>query len=202
MCSNLHSFGYEIKKAVSQASIVFVTHIQKKRGKSGLYKQIRYINDDGETVYKQDVRFKGRFHDNKGYTLYAHGKTVHGRDIPFPDDLTPLEIGYLTILSRHLLVDSNIIGKKTKRGTKPYTINEIGDLLGIRSIYRFMKRMIDMKMIAKDGKHYIINPLYFLKGKTISDELYWLFNESIDHHLSQWIRDMYIKRKLNEDGTS
>lgn len=164
-----------------------------------MIKQVRYIDNNGVVVRTDNMEFKGRFRDDKGYTLYAHGKTIHGRDFPFPPELTPLEVGYLALLSRHLLVDTNIIGKPKKKGFKKYSQEEIGAVLGLEYPYRFLKRMRELRMIVKIGRgkkeYYIMNPLFFLKGKTISDELYWLFEESMDEHLSQWIKDTYTRRR-------
>jgi len=170
-----------------------------------MYKQISYINNDGETVYNRNIHFKGRFHDDeRGYTFYAHGKMIMSRDIDYPSGMTPLEIGYASMLARQLLPNTNVIGKATKKGKKALTKKEIASVLGLTYPDRFLKKMNELDVITKITRHlgegkketqYVMNPLYFLKGRTISDELYWLFNESLDEHFSQWIRDTYARRR-------
>lgn len=159
-----------------------------------MHKKESFFNDDGEEVFSRTIHYKGRFSE-KGYSLYAHGKTISRRiGYDFPVGMTKVEIANMDLLAAHLMPTSNIIGYKAKR---PMTLKEIGKVIGAeeRQAYRFIKRMMGMEIVAKVDDTYIINPLYFFNGKTITDELYWLFCGSVDKHLSPWVRDMYVKRR-------
>ena len=151
-----------------------------------MYKVVSYINKDGETVYQHNIQFKGRVQDDE---RYAESEEIISRDIDFPYGMTAIELGYSSILARRLLPLTNVIGRTTKKGEKALTKKEIGFVLGLINPDRFLKKMIELDVIAKitrymgEGKketQYVMNPLYFLKGRTITDELYWLFNESMD----------------------
>ena len=54
----------------------------------------------------------------------------------------------------------------------------IGEVIGIgeSQAKRFIKRMTDVGMMVRTTKRYYLNPIYFLNGKYVSDELYWLFH--------------------------
>ncbi|PUB18242.1 hypothetical protein [Paenisporosarcina sp. OV554] len=151
-----------------------------------MYKVVSYINNDGETVYEHNIQCKGRVQDDE---RYQEGNMIISWDIDFPYGMTPIELGYASILARHLLALTNVIGRTTKKGEKALTKKEIGFVLGLTNPDRFLKKMIELDAIAKitrymgEGKkeiQYVMNPMYFLKGRTITDELYWLFNESMD----------------------
>ncbi|WP_075620381.1 hypothetical protein [Paenisporosarcina indica] len=151
-----------------------------------MYKVISHINNAGETVSQHTIQFNGRLQDDE---RYAQDKMIISRDIDFPHGMTPIELGYASMLARHLLPLTNVIGKTTKNGKKALTKKEIGFVLGLAYPESFLRKMNELDVITKitrylgEGKketQYVMNPLYFLKGRTMTDELYRLFNESMD----------------------
>lgn len=161
-----------------------------------MYKKESFYNADGEEVYSKTTQFKGRFRD-EGYMMYAHGQTISRRtSLKFPGAMTKIDIANLDLLAAHLLPITNVIGYRTKKGNQPMSVEQMGKVIGVqqRQAYRFIKRMIDMRMIAKDGEQHVINPLYFLNGRIITDRLYWLFEDSLKDHLNEWVQKAYRER--------
>jgi hypothetical protein len=115
------------------------------------------------------------------------------------------DIGNMVLLSKKLLPIVNVVGYRGNKRNKAMTIKQMGTVIGLqeRQAYRFIKKMIGLRMIAKydapiSGGHevqYVINPVYFLNGKTISDDLYWLFNDHLKEELPKWVQDEYMKRR-------
>lgn len=171
-----------------------------------MYKEEAFYNHNGERVSSKVTQFTGRFHDDKGYSLYAYGNTISGRkSVKFPSEMSKVDIANIALLSKHLALNTNDLVYKSKDKYIPMSRKQIGKVIGIgdRQTDRFLNKMSRLQMIVKADvpimggteERYIMNPLYFLNGKHISDYLYWTFQEQLDQHLSLWIREEYRKRK-------
>lgn len=170
-----------------------------------MYKEEAYYTNDGERVISRTSHFTGRFNDDKGYSLYAYGNTISSRiSVSFPESMSKTDIANMMLLSKKLLPNINVVGYKGSKGMKPMNIVQMGEVIGLkeRQAYRFIKKMVSVGMMARSvtpilGGHeiqYIVNPLFFLNGKTISDHLYGLFKEHLNEHLPQWVQEKYRTR--------
>lgn len=174
-----------------------------------MYKEIAYYNDDGEKIWNRTTSFKGRFNDERGYSLYAHGKTINSRKtVDFPSEMNKLQMANMLLLSKHLKADTNVLVYRTNKGDAPMTIKHIGNIIGTqdKQTRRFVTKMIQLQLMSQQVVktierneihkeiHYIINPMYFMNGKTISENLYEVFRGSMDKHLPSWVKDKYQKR--------
>lgn len=174
-----------------------------------MYKEIAYYNDDGEKIWNHTSSFKGRFNDDRGYSLYAHGKTINSRKtVDFPSEMNKLQIANMMLLSKHLKADTNVLVYRTNKGDAPMTIKHIGNVIGTqdKQTRRFIGKMIQLQLMSRHVAmtmernkihkeiQYIINPMYFMNGKTISIHLYEIFRGSMDKHLPTWVVDKYQKR--------
>lgn len=162
-----------------------------------MHKEEAFYNSNGEKVFSRTTRFTGRFHEEKGYSLYAHGKSICSRTIDFPPGMNKTDIANMVLLSKHLLPETNVLGYRNSKGKQPMALDRIAVTIqtGERQTQRFIKKMMDLGLMKRNGQEYVVNPLYFLNGKMISDSLYWLFQEELDLHLTAWVRDTYRKRK-------
>ena len=171
-----------------------------------MYKEEAVYNSDGEKVRSKITQFTGRFHEEKGYSLYAYGNTISGRkSVHFPKDMSKSEIANLALLSRHLSFGTNALVYKSKDKYIPMGRKQIGTVitLGERQNARFLKRMealgiikkVDAPIMGGTEERYIMNPLYYLNGKHISDYLYWTFQEHFERTLPAWVNEEYRKRK-------
>lgn len=174
-----------------------------------MYKEIAYYNDDGEKIWNRTTSFKGRFNDERGYSLYAHGKTINSRKtVEFPSEMNKLQMANMLLLSKHLKADTNVLVYRTNKGDAPMTIKHIGNIIGTqdKQTRRFITKMIQLQLMSRQVAmtmernkihkeiQYIINPMYFMNGKTISIHLYEIFRGSMDKHLPPWVKDKYQKR--------
>lgn len=174
-----------------------------------MHKEIAYYNDDGEKIWNRTTTFRGRFNDDRGYSLYAHGKTINSRKtVEFPSTMNKLQIANMMLLSKHLQLDTNVLVYRTNKGYIPMTVKQIGDIISTqdRQTRRYINKMIQLQLMSRQivktmvrnkvhkEIHYIINPLYFMNGKTISDNLYEVFRGSMDKHLPPWVVDKYTNR--------
>lgn len=172
-----------------------------------MYKEEAYYTNDGERVISKTSHFTGRFHEERGYSLYAYGNTISSRiSVSYPSGMSKTDIANMMILSKKLLPNVNVVGYKGNKGYKPMNIVQMGEVVGLkeRQAYRFIKKMVSVGMMVRSatpilGGHeiqYIVNPLFFLNGKFISDFLYGLFKEQLDETLPQWVRERYRKRAI------
>lgn len=174
-----------------------------------MYRELAYYNNDGEKIWGKTIQFKGRFNEDRGYSLYAHGKTINSRKtVDFPSDMNKLQIANMMLLSKHLQVDTNVLVYRTNKGDAPMTVKHISSIIGTqdRQTRRFIGKMIQLQLMSRQvvktmernkihkAIHYVINPMYFMNGKTISPNLYEIFRGSMDKHLPSWVVDKYQKR--------
>ena len=172
-----------------------------------MYQERILYNSDGEKVKTDTTYFTGRFNDDKGYALYAYGNTISSRiGVDFPPGMNKNDIANMVLLSRKLIPNTNMLGYRGHKRNKPMNTVQIGEVIGLqeRQAYRFMKKMVSVGMIKRInapimGGHelqYIVNPLYFMNGKFINDELFTTFNDELTIHLPKWVQDKF---KLNRD---
>jgi len=152
----------------------------------------------GEVVSEKRHHISAAFDDEKGYLLWARKNFAKSfSEIDFPKDMTTLEIGQMTRLSKRIWSNTNMLGYRGSGGVKPYDIDKIAEVLNIssRQAYRFMQKMMKLGIIAKvtvdtEGKkdtHYYINPMYFFSSKRIPLNLYLIFRKQLDAVLPQWV---------------
>lgn len=169
-----------------------------------MIKEESFYNTEGEKVFSRTTRFTGRFHEDRGYLLYVHGQTISSRIIDFPQAMSKGDIANLSILSRHLQANTNVLVYRSSKGYMPMNKDRIEKVLNVQEqqARRFLKRMMDLNMmkltINENETRYFINPLYFHNGKSINDGLYWLFQEQLDVYLPDWAKEKYRKRKEQE----
>ena len=172
----------------------------------GVEKQVTYTNTETGETYTNKKFFSAQFDEEKGYLLWnrkSHNKMYH--DIRLPKELSWNDKGRIAELSQHIWRDTNILAYRGNGGIKPYSLDQIGELIGLRNkqLRLFMNKMIKHKVIAKvnlrlgdsDEYHYYVNPLYFFSGKRLNLNLYLLFQSSLNEYLPDWVIAKFIEQK-------
>lgn len=179
-------------------------------------KVVTYKDDQGDVVKEKKHYYPNRFDDEKGF-LFQMGGGVYKKflQIPFPDEMTDAEIGKLMRLANFMWKDTNMLGYRGHGGVKPYSIKDMARLLGAkenengmelikplgeRQIERFIKKMMDLGVMARSTVvtgglteiQYYINPLYAFSGTRINYNLYLLFHKSLDKYIPEWARKRFI----------
>lgn len=157
----------------------------------------------GEVKNQKQFFYKDAFNTD-GYKVPNHkagAKMFY--EVPFPDEMTDAEIGKMTRLAKLMIVDSNMLGYRTKWGIRAYTSDRIIKIVNLspRRGAQFLKKMIRLSVmqinIRKYGDvdclEYYINPAYFFAGGRIGINLYLIFRESLDPILTPYAKECFWK---------
>lgn len=167
-----------------------------------MYKKEQFISNEGEVLNTKVTPYKDRFDNEKGYFLYSNGQSINGKaGVFFPDQLSKLDIANLTLLSRYLLGNSNLLGYRGNKSMKAMDVEQIAKVIGVnkRQGYNFIKKMLKHAMIGKVtvetketiSVQYYMNPIYFMNGRNLNLNLYILFQEQIEHHIPGWAQKKF-----------
>lgn len=164
----------------------------------------RQLIDDttGQIIKNNLFTFPAAFDDEKGYLFWTRKAFAKSfLDKPFPKEMTKLDIAHITMLSKHLWSNTNMLGYRGHGGVKPYDIDDISKAIDLkpRQTYNFIKKMIAIGMIAKvdvtieqtKETHYYINPLYYFSNNRLSLNLYLIFRNQLDPHLPEWVKNKF-----------
>jgi hypothetical protein len=174
-----------------------------------LRKETRYVDEHGVVVKSTSHDLPEAFDDELGYLFWPrknHAKSYH--EVPFPPGMSVVDIGRMTVLSKKIWANTNLLAVRGRGGLRPYTLVDIGRVIGVeeRQAYRFVDRMLKLGMMARsklnivDVKetHYYINPIYWFSGKRIPLNLYVLFRHQLDLILPKWVIERYGQAKSVE----
>lgn len=160
-----------------------------------------YREDTGELVMEKKEKVSDLINE-AGYKLpWNKASARMFSEVSFPSEMSDAEIGKMARLAKLMIADSNMLGYRTRKGIKPYTEEELVELLGLspRRGKEFLEKMIRLKVMAVIERHigelrvreFYINPAYFFSGTRISLNLYLLFRESLDSLLPSWVRVVF-----------
>lgn len=153
-----------------------------------------------------DTRERGLynpFDPVRGYNFRYKSLSIKSYlDIPLPDVFTDSELGKIFRLSRCIYADSNMLGRRTKSGIRPYTHADIIKVFGVqeRQGRALLKKLIDNKVIRRmefvnQGKRecqFYFNPLYFFSGKYLNLNLFILFQDLLADNLPEHIVKKFL----------
>ena len=157
------------------------------------------VNTDTGEIKELESYFS-YWDDEKGYLYKSHRKGLHFLDED-SIDCSFQEKGMLFELLHHTYKDSNILSKRTKNGIRPLKTEGISNILGLgkSQTYSILNKFIRYKIMARvkielGGKieiQYWLNPTYFLSGKYINSNLYFVFRDSLFNKIPEYIRDKF-----------
>ena len=136
-----------------------------------------------------------RFSLEKGYSFWmnAHAVRMFTHGCELPKDINATDCGYMYRCATMLQPNTNMIVKHYKNYDRPIATKELAEELGIgeRNCQRFIKRMIDRDILRKQDGHLYVNPIFFIRGRYLSWQLYTLFSDQLDAFLPQWVIDRF-----------
>jgi hypothetical protein len=145
--------------------------------------------ETGEIIKSNAYTFESHYNKDKGYK-YKNEFGIKFVSSNVPSELTDAELGKLFRLSQSMLINSNLLIVRTTNGkVKPITTEDLEKLLSFSrsTLFRFLRKCRDLKVlksvIVEEETHYYLSPVYFFRGKWLSPNLYWLFQEELDHVL-------------------
>lgn len=169
-------------------------------------KTTMYIDENtGEVVGQRSRTVGNRFDPEKGYLFRNQaGKFSSFFDVPFPEDMTDIEIGRMTRLAKKMWGQTNMLGYRGNGGVKPFDMAGMSKVVGLgkSQTYNFVKKMIKLGVIAKvkiESKgqidyQYYVNPLYYSSSNRITLNLYLLFRKQLDPYMPSWARQKFIEQ--------
>ena len=138
---------------------------------------------------------KHRFSLKDGYSFWLTAYAVRSfpNGFELPKELNAAMCGYVYRCAMMLQPNTNVIVKHYKNYDKPLNRETLAEELGIseRQFFRFFKIATDKRIIKEYDHKLYINPLFFIRGRKLSWELYTLFQEDLDAFLPQWVIDRF-----------
>lgn len=120
-------------------------------------------------------------------------------EVQFPEDMTPAEIGRMTILSKLMIAQSNMLGYRKSGQIRAYTEEEIIRLsrLKIRQGKTFINRMLHFRLLHRlvttSEIQFYVNPAYFMaSGRRLTISLYHIFQQDLDPIIPLWVKREFL----------
>lgn len=156
-------------------------------------------------IFKTKNNYIGStFDQGKGYLFWNrknNSKTF--KDISFPKEMKWEDIGRITVLTKYVYSNTNMLGYRGNGGVKLYDIKGISKIVELseKCTNRYINKMIKLGVMAKvkvivaenEEYQYYINPLYFFSNNWLPLNLYLIFREQLDCVLPKWVIDNYLK---------
>lgn len=166
---------------------------------SNFYKKVTSVDENGEIIGQEIIKFYNPFKAGKGYNFKYKSINIKSYlDTPLPKCFTDAEVGRIYRLSRYIYSDSNLLAKRTGGSIKPYSKDEIQEIIGLHrtKFNPFWKKVIG-NMVVKPNiisgmEFYCFNPLYFNSTTYLPVYLYITFQDELREHLPPWVIDKYL----------
>lgn len=174
--------------------------------------EVREIDQGtGEVIAAgQRKKWFSNFRDSKGYLFkpQAHFVRVF-TGIKLPKEIKSKDAYRLYLLIDRLENGTNRLIYRSDHTNRSMHISHIAAYLGIAyaSASRFVSRMIRAGVMAR-GKvkvghetnvAYYFNPLYYIRGKWLTYELYTLFQDQLDPVLPTWVKRKFAEAHRDPD---
>jgi len=139
-----------------------------------------------------------RFPNNeKGYRFWLNKSPI--RMYPgweLPKSLTPAEVGYIYRCAMMMETQTNMLKHHVDGRDKPLTMPQLAMRLdmSLNYCYRFVGKMCDMGVMAREDGRIYINPVYFFRGVNLKQHLFFVFEEWIAGLLPHWVVERFYGR--------
>jgi hypothetical protein len=178
-----------------------------------LEKRVRFDENTGEEFSTKIYTFPATFDEDKGYLFWTRKSFAKSfLDVPFPSEMSKLDIAHMTLLSKHLWSNTNLLGYRGHGGIKPYGIDDIAQAIELkpRQTYNFIQKMIALGMIARvdvrteqtKETHYYVNPIYYFSNNRLSLNLYLIFRKQLDEVLPDWVKNKFAMINAQNPASS
>ncbi|WP_270420883.1 hypothetical protein [Acidaminococcus massiliensis] len=181
-------------------------------GKRETILEVREIDQATGEVIASGSRKKwfSNFRSKQGYLFKPQAHFVR----VFTGTKLPKEVTVYDAYKLYLLIDklengTNRLVYRSDHTNKSMHIGHIAAYLGLtyNATLKFVTRMIHAGVMAK-GKitvghekiiSYYFNPLYYIRGKWLSYELYTLFQDQLDTVLPEWVKRKFAEEHRDPD---
>lgn len=155
----------------------------------GLMASAKMPDDTPKSTWKDH-----RFDMEKGYTYWLDAAPIRfypGH--PLPDSINKTDKAYVLDCAIMMESGSNMLIYRSDRTYKPMSIEMLAKRLDRSAsiVYRFVRRMCKLRIMAREDGRIYINPVYFFRGKHLSYHLYALFRPELQAVLPKWVVAKY-----------
>ena len=114
-----------------------------------------------------------------------------------PRCLTSADKGRLLDAVQYLQTDTNMLYHRVDAEQRPLTVPLLARRLGMgtRECYRFVRRMIDAGVMARDRGRLYVNPIYFFRGVRLHSYLFGLFERDLASILPAWTVEKFTGQR-------
>lgn len=123
-------------------------------------------------------------------------------EVAFPKEMTVADIGRMTILSKMMIPQSNMLGYRSGKKILPYIDEDIAIAVGLatRPCKTFIRKMIKLHVLHRakttvGDSVYIVNPAYFMScGQRLTVDMFVIFQKDLAPLLPDWVILDFVKR--------
>lgn len=165
-----------------------------------------YDQKSGEVFCEKKQYVNPAFNEEKGYLFWNRkdsSKTF--KEIHFPDKMSWEDIGRLTVLTKYIFSNTNMLGYRGNGCVKPYGVTKIAEIIKLseQRTGRYLSKLIGLGVMAKvkvtiqdkTEYQYYINPLYFFSSNYMPLNLYLLFRKQLDNYLPTWVKQKFSQQE-------
>lgn len=163
-------------------------------------KSTSYTNPiTGEVIEKQtlvDMAF-----DENGYLFWVKKGNIRTfLDIPLPSVLTWSERGRIEALRHYILRDNQLLVYRSHGKIRPITPAEMADIfqMSARQCKALISKMIDLHIIKpvriSGVTYYAFNPIYGVKDKRLSLQVFIIFQDELKDILPKWVVAKFVQQ--------
>ena len=170
----------------------------------GIIEMKQYVNGEtGEISHRSQKVLPEYFDPDRGYKLMARTKNLRTfPEIPFPDELSRMDLGHLCYLSRSIWANTGALGTTKNRSFKPFDDSLLLDHVGFTNPRRgtdWLKKMVRLSMLRSidvnlpDGskeRQWYINPLYFCPMH-LTRQAYLIWRDQVEMFCPEYIRQLF-----------
>ena len=170
-----------------------ITGVSGAIGNSG-YRE----REDGGLILGRDYK-KARFPDvETGYRFWLAKEPIRMYPgFPLPHSVRPVDRARMLDCVQYLQAETNMLFYKIGGQDMPIPPATLGRRLGMnqRETYRFLKRMIDAGIMARDEGRLYVNPMYFFRGIRLKSHLFFLFEDDLTRILPAWVVEKFTGQR-------
>jgi hypothetical protein len=176
------------------------------------------IDTDTGQVLKHNVSKFKVFDEDKGYLFFAKSYARRMFNSITLSDHVKDRYDFMRchLLAEHIYKDTNMIAYRiSARKIRPADVEDIAKIINLsdKKTKEYLSRMRKLHVIAERtdkvgdliSVKYYFNPLFICSKKYLSAELYFLFQESLDCYLPEWVKIKFqelgnIKKDIKKEG--
>ena len=96
---------------------------------------------------------------------------------------------------QYLQTETNMLYYRSDTEQLPLTVPGLAKRLHMhpRECYKFVQRMIDARVMARQDGRLYVNPIYFFRGVRLKSHLFFLFERDLTSVLPGWVVEKFTK---------